>query len=393
MDEKLTAFITTEYRIGKWKIASIDILLLVFTIVFGIMLRSKVWVINGPYDVDVNLLGGMADPMLSVSISADILMAALGGLYVFLLTGAKRKGYLTYSVLFLSPVTAMGSAMAKSGDGIWLSFMLLALIFAFRKNRVPAIVSALLAAGCSPYILTRMQNLPLFLSTVSRLINAYRPQKLLSYHFPNIYQLIGPDAFVPEYEKVGLALTLAAAVALLVWARGYLCGKDKNNTDETERDEKNGTNGKNSKNSKNGKNGKNGKTGPATGEEKVTDDHTAAIRLLTVVLLAGWVMTYICPGMDERAGLLTMVLSLCFVMVYPKYYYLAIAEMILDFLPGAAFFRGESFLPLSWAAMIRLLMILYFYYRVIRETETSRGNAVVKNVSSRESENSNSENR
>ncbi|MBR6315941.1 MAG: hypothetical protein IKR58_02960 [Lachnospiraceae bacterium] len=354
MDEKLTSFITTEYGIGKWKIAPIDILLLVFTIVFGILLRSKLWMINGPYDVEVNLLGGMADPMLSVSISADILMAALGGLYVFLLTGAKRKGYLTYSVLFLSPVTAMGSAMAKSGDGIWLSFMLLALIFAFRKNRVPAIVSALLAAGCSPYILTRMQDLPLFLSTVSRLINAYRPQKLLSYHFPNIYQLIGPDAFVPEYEKAGLALTLAAAVALLAWARGYLQGFEKKTTDEE---------------------GKAGRAERATGEGKLTDDHTAAIRLLTVVLLAGWVLTYICPGMDERAGLLTMVLSLCFVMVYPKYYYLAITEMILDFLPGAAFFRGESFLPLSWAAMVRLLMILYFYCRVIRETEMNVKNS------------------
>ena len=74
-------------------------------------------------------------------------------------------------------------------------------------------------------------------------------------------------------------------------------------------------------------------------------------------------------------SLLTMVLSLCFVMVYPKYYYLAITEMILDFLPGAAFFRGESFLPLSWAAMVRLLMILYFYCRVIRETEMNVKNS------------------
>ncbi|MBR4759338.1 MAG: hypothetical protein IK078_04225, partial [Lachnospiraceae bacterium] len=344
-----TSFITTEYKIWKWKIAPIDILLLVFTIVFGLMLRSKVWMINGPYDVDVNLLGGMADPMLSVSISADILMAALGGIYVFLLTGAKRKGYLTYSVLFLSPVTAMGSAMAKSGDGIWLSFMLLAFIFAFRKNRVPAIISALLAAACSPYILTRMQNLPLFLSTVSRLINAYRPQKLLSYHFPNVYQLIGPDAFVPEYEKVGLALTLAAAVALLAWARGYL-GKNVGKSFE----EKTG----NTVNAK-----------QTTGSDETSGDNAAAVKLLTVVLFVGWVLTYICPGMDERAGLMTMVLSLCFVMAYPKYYYLAIVEMILDFLPGAAFFRGESFLPLSWAAMIRLLMILYFYSRVIRVTK------------------------
>ena len=40
MDKKITDFIVTELKIGKWLLAPIDVLLLVFAPVFGAMARS-----------------------------------------------------------------------------------------------------------------------------------------------------------------------------------------------------------------------------------------------------------------------------------------------------------------------------------------------------------------
>ena len=139
--------------------------------------------------------------------------------------------------------------------------------------------------------------------------------RMLSYNFPNLYQLIGPDAFVSEYEKAGYALTLAAVTALIIWTVKYL--KNTN------------------------------------------------VKTLTVCLAFSFIVPFILPGMDERAGLLSMLLSLCFVMVFPKYYYFAVAEQITCFIAWASFFRGSSFLPMSYVAFVRLLLILLYICRIV----------------------------
>ncbi len=347
MDEKLTGFITTEYKIGKLSIAPIDLLLLVFTIVFGIMLRSKVWMIGGVIESGIEILGSFAQVMKGISIFFDVVMAILAGYYVFLLSGSKVRGYIAYAILFLLPPVVMTSAMWGSGDSVYLSAVLLSLIALRKEKSKTALTIYILACFFHPYALFL---LPLFLAYGAKygfgmpaglsvalpglglvagaanlllrsgdsiylftkaeyFISAQRMERLLSYHFPNLYQMIGEGAFVSEYEKIGAAMGVALGICLFL----YCCRQLE-----------------------------------TAGKESM---------VLSGILCA-LALSFILPGMDERAGLLAMLLSVCLAMQKPKTAWLAIFEAILCFLAGAAFFRGESFWPLSIPALLQLLVMV-----------------------------------
>ncbi len=229
MDEKLTGFLTTEYRMGKGKIAPIDLLLLVATLVFGLLLRSKVWMIGGVIESEIVILGDMAPVMKGVSIGLDVLLAILSGYFVFLLSKSKVRGFVTYAIVFLLPPVVMASAMWGTGDGAYLSAVLISLIALWKDKKKTAVVSFILAALLHPYalfllplflaygakygfgnnkvlslfslglaplagvisFLLRQSASPYLFGRAEFLISCVLPEKLLSYHFPNFYHMVG----------------------------------------------------------------------------------------------------------------------------------------------------------------------------------------------------------
>ncbi len=319
MDDKLIGFVTTEYRIGKWKIAPIDILLLCATLVFGILLRSKVWKVDAIHDTDIAVTGMYQQTMLAVSIIADAAVSVICGVFVYSLTGSRIRAFITPAIIFLSPAMAIGSAMAKSGDGVFLSLMLMAVLLFSKRKYILSAVSFILSLAA---YFTIIRFSPWY-------EEIYKAGRLLSYDFPNLYQIIGADAFVDEYTKAGYALTAAVVTGLGIWAYNALYKGPKE------------------------------KESPSGFEKKV----------VMAALVFSWAITYIMPGMDERSGMISLCLVLIFVIARPRYYYIAISEEIVMFLPWAAFFRGESFFPLSAAAMIQLFIIMVFSFNILPDED------------------------
>ncbi len=362
MDEKFSKFLTTEYKMGKLMIAPIDLLLLLATVAFGILFRSKVFCIVYPgqdpkapmasYDVFLKVFGSCF----------DLVLAVLCGTYTGLITGRKLRGYLIYALTFLLPVMVMSSCMFKTGDSVYLSLLVLFLILEHFRKKVPAAAAYLAAVLLQPYALLLLPALPVltgggeksngrkgeafllpaasalagvlscflrygmqtgfFLVQSQQVLDTVRGERLLSYNAPNLYQLLGPDAFVSEYTKAGIALTLIVSICYLFWTAGMA----------------------------------------KTGEK-----YSMGAKLFTAYASC-MLLSFIMPGMCERSGYVGMLLSVFFVMLYPKYCYHAIAQVILCFMAGAAFFReGGWFHPPAYAALFQLLLILDLFCRIKKE--------------------------
>ena len=356
MDQKLTSFLTTEYKIGKVRIAPIDLLLLAATVLFGILLRSKLYPVYAPREPGLpSPFGGTIVIMKYVSTLLDYFMSLCGGLVVYELTGSRIRSYLTVTILFLSPAAVTDSALWGFASGAFLGLGFLSLLCLLRQKEAAA--AALLggAALMSPYalflvpvftaaflqrfggrkrvlmtlsvlfygaggamlhgflVLQKFIFLPPF--TYERILSESRPG-LLSYNVPGLFALIGEKSFVKEYTGAGLLWTLTAAVLL-----GYLSYK------------------------------------------LLTSGGRIA---LEAALLSSMVLAFLMPGAQEQSLLLASALSVVLAMYQPRAYRLSVLQVVIAFLPTAAYFRGESFLPMPGIALLQLLVILVYYNRLYR---------------------------
>lgn len=339
MDKKITDFITTELKIGNIHAAPIDLLLWVFASVFALMARISVASYTAAsLPSYVELVAGLK----VVTGVFDVLLSLLVGFYVYRLTRHKVKAYLAYAVTLLLPVLCAGSAMWGMGDSVYVFFAVLSLLllqeekgsaslvsygvslflsrYAFfllpvyaiaflqKKNKLIFFLFPLCGAGLRSFIVSRggKQVFPLF--EADRLFRSTRGDTLLSYNWPNIYQLIGTDKFVIEYGAVARWLVMALMLAIV--AAAFTAGR-----------------------------------------ELSRDNLTAFAALLCMLV------PFFMPQMDERCGLLADILLLIAAMQHTGLYYVAILHNILSYMAYSAYFRGESVVPFSYVALVNLFLI------------------------------------
>ena len=136
-----------------------------------------------------------------------------------------------------------------------------------------------------------------------------RGENLLSYNWPNFFQIIGTDKFVTEYAPVfkGIAAVVMFVTMILVLQKNEEFGKE---------------------------------------------------RIVPLSLLLAMVIPFVMPQMDERCGLLADILAVIFVMKYMDMYYVAIIHVIVSYIAYSAYFRGEAVILLCYIAFVLLFLIV-----------------------------------
>ncbi len=341
MDKKITDFVVKEFKIGKWMLAPIDLLLLIFAPVFGVMTRISVQSYYAcPQTKDYLEL---SDGLKIATGCFDILLAIVAALFVFELTQHKLKAFLAYAIVLLLPVLAAGSAMWGMGDSIFVFFAVLSLyllvkgkgnsavicygvalflsryaffllpVFAIafmqKKTKLVTYLVPLCGAWFRNGIVSNDGKLSFPIFEAERILSIMRGENLISYNWPNFYQMIGPDKFVTEYSLIAKSL---AAVIMLVAVVLVL----------------------------------------QKGEELVKE------KWVSLSLLLAMVFPFIMPQMDERCGLLADVLALIFVMKFTDMYYVAVIHITISYIAYSAYFRGESVIPLCYVACVMLFLIV-----------------------------------
>ncbi|MBQ8527176.1 MAG: hypothetical protein IJ429_01765 [Lachnospiraceae bacterium] len=340
MDKKLTDFIVTEFKIGKWRLAPIDLLLLVFAAVFGAMARSCVISYTC---MEAKQYLELCDGLKIATACFDVLLAIVSGLYVFEMTSRKIKAFLAYAIVIMLPVLSAGSAMWGMGDSIFVFFAVLSLLLLAKGKGNTAVICYGLSLFLSRYAffllpvfaIAYMQKKTKLVSYLvplcgtwfrngimsndgplsfpvyeaERVLSLTRGKNLLSYNWPNFFQIIGPDKFVVEYGTVfkSLAAVIMFAVVILVLQK----------------------------------------------EEELVKE-----KMLSLSLLLAMLIPFVMPQMDERCGLLADILAVIFVMKYTDMYYVAIVHVILSYIAYSAYFRGEPVIPLCYVAFVMLLLIV-----------------------------------
>ena len=349
MDKKLTDFIVTELKIGKWRLAPIDLLLLVFAAVFGAMTRSCVLSYTC---MEAKVYLELANGLKIATACFDVLLAIVSGIYVFELTGHKIKAFLAYAIVVMLPVLSAGSAMWGMGDSIFVFFAVLSLLlltkgkgnaavicygaslflsrYAFfllpiyaiafmqKKTKLVAYLAPLCGAWFRNGIVANDGKLSFPIFEAERLLSLTRGENLLSYNWPNFFQIIGPDKFVTEYGVVfkSLAAVVMLAVVILVLQKNEEIAKEK---------------------------------------------------LLSLALLLSMVFPFLMPQMDERCGLMADILAVIFVMKFMDMYYVAVIHVIISYIAYSAYFRGEPVIALSYVAFVVLFLIVVMLRFVINQ--------------------------
>lgn len=345
MEQKFTSWLVKEHH--KTKLAPIDYLLIFGALVAGILLRVKVWNApfeNAPYQNTVFA-------MKLVSVVFDVLVAVIVGVLVHQMTRHKIKALLAYAICLMLPVMAAGSAMWGMCDSVYLFFVLLSIYLLIADERF--FVLSLVFYGMSVFFhLNALFLFPVYIwvfwkrKAVSNVVLAFvspvigvimhvlmdqgassafimfreegklaaaRESVLLSYHFPNLFQLIGVDAYVHEYGTGFRYIVIGAVMIVTV-----------------------------------------------VGIKTIKELSKQKIILLCLVLSIA--IPWFLPFMDERAGLLAAVFSLIYGFVKLSQFYIPIIQITITYLAYAAYFRGESFLPMSAIAIVQFGMLLYLIY-------------------------------
>lgn len=340
MDKKITGFIITEVKIGKWMLAPIDLLLFVAAAVFGIMTRVSVVSYTC---MELSLYKQISGGLKIATGCFDLLLAVLCALFVYELTAHKVKAFLAYAIVIMLPVLSAGSGMWGMGDSIFVFFAVLSLYLLVKEKGNAALISYGISMFLSRYaffllplyaiafmqkktklvyylaplcgawfrngVVSQEGPLPVPSFEAERLLTIARGEGLLSFNWPNFFQIIGPDKFVQEY---GLVAKSMAAVLMLVFVAAAV----------------------------------------STGRELTKD------KIVPVALTFSMIFPFIMPQMDERCGLLADILAVVFVMKYMDMFYVAVIQIIISYIAYSAYFRGESVIPLCYVAAVMLFLIV-----------------------------------
>lgn len=340
MDKKITDFIVTELKIGRWMLAPIDLLLFAAAPVFAFMMRSSV----ASYTcMDTESYIRMSDGLKILTGCFDLLLAIVCAMLVYEMTAHKIKAFLAYAIILMLPVLCAGCAMWGMGDSVYVFFAVVSLyllicgkgnaavmvygislflnryaffllpIYAICFMQKKAKLAAYLVPLCGAWFRNGIMNgdgyciFPIF--EAEKLFTQSRGETLLSFHWPNLFQMIGPDKFVAEYSVA--AKILAATLMLCIVVAAIMRRRE------------------------------------------LTKQN-----IVTAALAMSVLFPFIMPQMDERCGLMADVLIVVFAMQHMEMAYLAVAQIVISYMAYSAYFRGESVVPLCYVALAELCILL-----------------------------------
>ncbi len=341
MDKAIREFLTREIRLKKYSLAPLDILLIIGTAVAGAFLRESV---AAYLPVETGEAGlAMLNRLKLLSMIFDVFLAVLMMDIVTGMTGNKIKGFLAYGVMLLLPVLAAGSAMWGTGDQAYVFFALLSISYTLKgkgnlglcslgvsiflnanglfllpvflglyfKKEVKAAAFLAPLAGIAGNRLSAAGILPIRLPMLQAegLLMEGRKETLLSYNYPNIYQIFGTDKFVTEYSQAALCFVICLGVII-----GVLTALNNK---------------------------------PLTKE-----------RLVGLFVLSAMVLPYFAPFMNERSGMIADVAAVLLGFVMFRKFYVPLVQVIISYVAYSAYFRGESVMPMALAAAASLLLIM-----------------------------------
>ena len=281
----------------------------------------------------------------------DFILAVLCALIVWEYTHKAKRSYLIYGIFFCLPTVAVNSGLWGQCDVIYVTFVV-ASFYALIKDKTHASMllygiafaiklQALFVFPFYAYLWSKKKiklyqflYLPAMYMAVSipalfmgrslaQILSTYVVQGntepwMLSWFWPNIYQLFGPMAFWEYYGSAGVTGTLAILMLLLY----FLFKKD------------------------------------------VSLDKTS---MLKIMLMFAYVVPFFLPYMHERYAYLADALALILLFVKPEKFLLPIVMVITSFVAYTGYLGGETAVPLPALCFTTAIVVSYLVWQVFTD--------------------------
>ncbi len=274
---------------------------------------------------------------------AEWYLAFGGAVLVFRFTASQKRALVTYGILLLLPTVAAEGALLGGDACVGALLFICALLFLQRKRGwlFTAATAALLASSAEYFgllfacvVLWQRERLRLgqLLALLAagglRLIHAYRAwfaagYTLTTFHWPNIYGIVGQEAIRGQRIDPIAAVGLCTALGVLVLA-AYLSSLAR-------RREEGGA------------------------------------ALLRLFLFFGLAAGYFLPYMDQSFGYLPCVLAVLYLMLEPGQFLVPLLLQIVTFAGYQEYLNGESMMPMALFSAVQFLVIAFLGIRAFEE--------------------------
>ncbi len=300
------------------------------------------------------------DPMISYKVAMcllDVLLAVACGMLAGELTGSKEKGMATYGLVFLLPTVMANSALWCQCDVTYTLLIMLFLYNLIREKPLPAMIFY----GLS--FCLKLQTLFIFPALVVFWVH----KKIKAEHFftlpvlyvlsvlpavffggcsfldmllvyvrqgstdvwaltlswPNIYQIIGPEALIQVYSGLGKCLILVILMCTM-----YDMSRRK---------------------------------------------YRMTPRIMVeMVLFYAMITVYFLPFMHERYGYLADVLTVLYAVLRPKRFYVPMLHVLISCVSYMKFLTKESTLPMVFYAFLLLFLLATVGMDLYRDMQRER---------------------
>lgn len=273
---------------------------------------------------------------------AEWYLAVNAAALVWSYTASRKKTIGTYALLLTLPTVIADGTILRGNACIGALLLLSALLYLECGNRWMFTLSvAVMLIWSVSYVgilfacivlwqnrkLKSEQLLLLLAAGGVRFVYSYRlwlqaGYSLTTFHFPNIYEIVGREAvqtqLIDPVSLVGLFLTLGLLVLAV-----YLFGLGK-----------------------------------------MTESKTYLLRLF---LFFGLAAVYFLPYMNQSAGYLICVLSVVYMMTAPGQFFVPMLLQIAAFAGYQECFNGTSMMPMWVFAVIQFLLLAYLGIRLLQE--------------------------
>ncbi len=334
-DNLLRGLLFREFRIGELKFDFLEGLLAVCVTGAGYMLRT-------PFETGV--------PHWTLLL-AEWYLAVLAALLAGRWTSSRKRALLTYGILVLLPTT-VAEGTILSGNGAVGALLCVCALYVFGQTSgkwnawfFTLLLAGLLLwnvryAGLGAACMVLWQRKRLLAEQLLVLLAAFGVRFIYSYgiwfgagytldtfHWPNIYEIVGKEAVqgqpVDPAAMTGLFLTLGL-LTILVWLFGQgAC------TECSEREE--------------------------------------GVRLLRLFLFFGLLAGYFLPYMDQSFGCLYGVLSAVYGMTVLEEFPVPVILQIVIYAGYQEQFRGSSMMPMALFAALQFLVILWLGLQTLKD--------------------------
>ncbi len=326
LDGCLRGLLFRKFRIGKLNFDFLEALLAVCITGTGFLLRT-------PFETGLpHWLLLLAEWYLAVSAAALIWND----------TGNRKKTIITYAIIIVLPTIVADGTILRSNACIGALLLVCALLFLEKDQQwLFTIVAAVLLLWSVKYIgilfacmvlwqsrrLRAEHLLVLLAAGCARCFVAYRAwlgagYTLVTFHWPNIYEIVGKAAvqgqLIDPIALVGLFLAFGLMV-LTVWLFGQ-------------------------------------------GKLEIS-----RVTLLRLLLFFGLAAGYFLPYMDQSYGYLYCILSVLYFVLIPKEFPVPMLLQIVTFAAYQECFNGEAMMSMAIFSVIQFLIIAWLGIQLLQE--------------------------